>query len=327
MRLRRVNVGIVGAGGWAAVHGQAYRRNKFAKIIAVSSRTENHARSLARRVRAQRYYVGHDRLLEDEEIEAVSIALPPYLHPPYVIKAAEMRKHILCEKPLALSVDEVERIYRAVNENNVKLQVGFNERFHQVNIKLKSIFDSEALGKPRAIFIRRLAYSTPVGWRRSLRQGGGVLNTVSIHDMDLMPWLTGCRVKNVFASTGPSQFQRGVDDQAWVLMRFDKKQIGVSQASWAHRIGMRSIEANLEEATIIGDYSAHRIDITRRGSGQTVRVEKTRTVDEEIQAYLDSVMRDTHPVTTEEEMKRVTQLLVACRESMRRGSNISILGT
>ena len=315
----------MGAGGWAEVHGQAYLRNKSARIVAVSSRTENHARSLARKVRTQRYYVGHDRLLEDEEIEAVSIALPPYLHPTYVIKAAEMKKHILCEKPLALSVDEVERIYRAVNENNVKLQVGFNERFHQVNVKLKSIFDSEALGKTHAIFIRRLGYSVPVGWRRSLRQGGGVLNTVSVHDMDLMPWLTGSRVKSVFSSTGPSHFQRGIDDEAWVLIRFEKGQVGVSQASWAHRIGERSIEANLEEATIIGDYNADRIDITRRGSTQTVRVKKTRTVDEEIQAFLDSVIRDIHPITTEEEMKAVTRLLVACRESMRRGSNVSIL--
>ena len=325
MQLKRVNIGIVGAGRWAAVHGQAYLRNKFARIVAVSSRTEYHARRLAGRVRAQRYYVDHDRLLEDEEIEAVSIALPPYLHPPYVIKAAEVKKHVLCEKPLALSVDEVERIYRAVNRNKVKLQVGFNERFHQVNIKLKSIFDSEVLGKARAIFARRLAYSIPKGWRGSLTQGGGVLNTVSVHDMDLIPWLTSSKVRSIFASTGPSHFQRGVDDEAWVLMRFGKRQVGISQASWGHLIGERSIEASLEEATIMGDYSAHQVRIARKGSTQTVRVRRTGTVDEEIQTFLETVIRDRRPVTTEEEMKRVTQLLVACRESAKTFNHLNIL--
>ena len=190
-----VRWGIIGAGGIAhrrTMSAMSEAENTVLQALMV--RDMERARKLAEEHGARSYYDSVDGVLSDTEVDAVHIATPVYLHCKHVIQAAEHGKHVLCEKPMAMNVDECKSMIDACDQNGVHLEICFLLRFHPYYIKQKQMIADGELGE---IIEARTSlmkwYPIEEGlWRRDpTRAGGGVLMDLGPHVIDLLSYLLG----------------------------------------------------------------------------------------------------------------------------------------
>jgi UDP-N-acetyl-2-amino-2-deoxyglucuronate dehydrogenase len=191
--------GIIGCGWVAPSHAWGVKglADDGVRLIAVADQDDTRAGELAARFGASRATRDHRELLADDAIQAVSICLPDHLHHDVVVAAAEAGKHILCEKPLSLTVEEADDMLAACERNGVQLGFVMNHRYAPGNILARRAVTSGALGRPLiagAVHASGLS-GDPSGaspWRGRRRlSAGGVLSTQAIHFLDLLLWLGG----------------------------------------------------------------------------------------------------------------------------------------
>lgn len=188
-----IKVGIVGAGFMGSMHAECYHNLHNAELAAIADTDLAKAEKLAKKYGVETYSKSED-LFREKDIEVVDICLPTFLHKEYVIKATQAGKQILCEKPIALTVEDAGEMIEAVNKARVKLMVGQVLRFWPEYVKLKEIFDSGSLGKMVSISCVRLS-PTPTwtrdNWILDPEQSGGALVDLHIHDTDFLLYLLG----------------------------------------------------------------------------------------------------------------------------------------
>lgn len=186
-------VALVGSGFIGAVHAAAYDGIQNGELAAVISTSEEHGRAFAKKHGAN-YYPNLPAAVDKEKLDSVDICTPTKVHTDMVVEAADMGLHVLCEKPLALNLADVDRMMEAVSRNGVKGMAGHTLRFWPEYVKAKEIVDSGRLGKPLHVFCTRLA-ATPDwhknGWGMDEKAGGGASVDLHIHDLDFLIWLLG----------------------------------------------------------------------------------------------------------------------------------------
>ncbi len=133
---------------------QSSKRNK---LLAVASRSQEKADAYAREKKIKRAYGSYEALLADPEIDVIYNPLPNHLHAEWTIKAVEAGKHVLCEKPLALSLDEVDAIAAAAGKNGRIVVEAFAYRSHPQTLKVKEIIESGKLGKSKLYMVHSLS--------------------------------------------------------------------------------------------------------------------------------------------------------------------------
>ena len=193
-----VNVGLLGAGRIGAVHASAYSALGNAQLVAVADVNRTAADRLASEHRARAYYLVED-LLEDERIDMVDVCLPTFLHERAVTSAAEAGKHILCEKPIARTLGEVDRMIEAVERAGVKAMVAQVTRFWPEYIAIKELLEGNELGRPLIATATRLESMTRMSdWFRDPGLSGGAVLDIHVHDLDYLFWLFG-KPRSVYA--------------------------------------------------------------------------------------------------------------------------------
>jgi UDP-N-acetyl-2-amino-2-deoxyglucuronate dehydrogenase len=191
--------GIVGCGWVSSAHawGVASLAAEGTRLIGVADQDEARAGDFARRFGASMTTPDYRELFSNDEIQAVSICLPDHMHREVTIAAAEAGKHVLCEKPLSLTLDEADDMLMACERNGVQLGLVMNHRYAPGNILAKRAVDSGALGRPLIGSVLHSSGLTgdPRGaspWRgRRHLSTGGVLSTQAIHFLDILLWLSG----------------------------------------------------------------------------------------------------------------------------------------
>jgi len=171
------------------------------RLVAVASRELARAQAYAREWQIERAHGSYEALLADPEIDAVYIPLPNHLHAEWTIRAARAGKHVLCEKPLALSVDEVDAMAAAAREAGVVLAEAFMYRHHPQTLKAKEILDSGAIGGLR--FLRgsfSFTLTRPDDVRLRPEWGGGCLWDVGCYPLSFARFLVGGEPVEVWGS-------------------------------------------------------------------------------------------------------------------------------
>ena len=295
-----LGVGILGAGFFGAYHARAVAAVEGARVVAACAEEL----SLAEAFTAEhggRAYGDWRAMLDDKSVDAVAITAPHHLHGQLAIAALQAGKHVLLEKPMALSVAECSRIIAAAQASRTKLMVGQIMHFVWPHLVAREILDSSDLGKPitgSSRLLKTWMESNRRGWHLDFATDGGMLMTAGIHALDQLVWLMGGRVRSVSAAVSTSFHDQKADDNAMMLLRFADGRYG-QVASIGFRDGAGAFDMDL-----VCENGALRIDVDRgvaigRG-GQWTEVPNSRDpqwmqngVIREWQALVAAVENDT----------------------------------
>ena len=240
--------GILGCGD-VAEHkgGPPLYTVEDSELIGVMRRDREKAEAFAARHGAKRAYHTVDALLADPEINAIYVATQPYLHCEHTIAAARAGKHVLCEKPMALNVDECQQMIDACHEHNVTLMIAYYRPFYPNVVKMKEVIAEGAIGDVVLARINHTAFYDPSrhewgAWRTdSKMSGGGVLMDLGSHRIDLLMHLLG-DVKSAAGYAETVQFPHPVDDSAVFTLRFESGPHAVANINWSVGVSVDELE-------------------------------------------------------------------------------------
>ena len=199
----------------------AIKNHKHSELAAIASRNISKADEAARQWKISRSYGDYQSLLDDPEIDIVYIPLPNHLHLEWTLKAARAGKHVLVEKPIALSVDEVDQMAAAARDNHVIIQEAFMYRFNPQTVKVNQLMADGVLGELR--FMRsgfQHIHNRADDYRLKPEFGGGVLWDMGCYPVSFFQMITGSAPIRVTANKqiGPT----GIDRAFFATMQFLK---------------------------------------------------------------------------------------------------------
>ncbi|ALU71856.1 dehydrogenase [Rhodococcus erythropolis R138] len=238
-----VAVGLIGAGWIGRFHGESVAlRISGTRLVAVADPAPGAAASLIERVSPDaRAYTDALELIADPTVEAVLISTPASTHTDLVVAAAEAGKHVFCEKPMALTLEDADRAIGACAANNVALQVGFNRRFAADFTAAHDVITAGGIGTPQ--LLRSLTRDPGITADVASRvKPWTIFNETLIHDFDALLWLNpGVRVVEVFAQADalihPQYKEQGYLDTSMVQLRFDNGALASAEANFQATYG------------------------------------------------------------------------------------------
>ena len=223
--MARLRWGVIGAGGIAerrTIPGMMNANN--AELVAVMEINMELAEKCRAKWDCKRAYDKVEDLLADPEVDAVYIASPVWLHAQQAMAAADAGKHILIEKPLAMTSEEGEKVVAYCNEKGVKIAAGLMMRFGAYVQAMKKAIADGKIGKVVSGYSQFTCWypDMPGAWRQSKKMGGGgAMMDMGVHCIDLMQYVTGSKVKEVAAFQDTLSFNYEVEDSSTVLLRME----------------------------------------------------------------------------------------------------------
>jgi 1,5-anhydro-D-fructose reductase (1,5-anhydro-D-mannitol-forming) len=197
-----------------------------------------------------------EKMLAEEQLDAVSITLPTFMHRDFTVKALEAGLHVLCEKPMAMSVEQCEDMIAAAKTNKRILQIGHCIRFWPEYVKAKEIVDSGRYGDVRTASFRRVSPVPGWSWKNWLihaKQSGGAIMDLHIHDTDYIQYMFGLpRAVRSEAVVGPS----GGFDYVATQYVYKNNRVVSAEGGFVMSPGFKfemSFVISLEKATIVYD--------------------------------------------------------------------------
>ncbi|MCI9253200.1 MAG: Gfo/Idh/MocA family oxidoreductase [Lachnospiraceae bacterium] len=198
-----LKVCLIGCGRAGMIHARNYK-NKIenARITAVADAVEEAAKAAAEELGVEKCFSDYKEILSDPEIDAVIVVAPTNLHKQIVIDCAAAGKHIFCEKPMAMTVEECDEMIAACDRHKVKLQIGFMRRFDASFREAKRLVEEGAIGELVQIHSNTRGPSKPRPWMYDIKKSNGILAEVNSHDIDAVRWMAGSDIETVYAVAG-----------------------------------------------------------------------------------------------------------------------------
>ncbi|MDP6506671.1 MAG: Gfo/Idh/MocA family oxidoreductase [Planctomycetota bacterium] len=263
--------GLIGCGDVAEKKGgPALCQADGSTLVSVMSRSESKGSDFARRHGADRVYTSVEDLLSDEEANAIYVATPPHLHAEQTISAAEAGKHVLCEKPMAINVDECRNMVEAAAANDVQLMIAYYRRRFPAVVQMKKIIDDGLIGSPVLMRTQNAGRyspsSNPNSWRTDPSiAGGGFLWDIGSHRIDLLLHLMG-DISEVSAIVETMTHDIPVEDSASLLVHFESGAHGLGLFHWNIPRGADEIEIGGTEGRIVCDMSTGNVRLITTSS-------------------------------------------------------------
>jgi predicted dehydrogenase len=325
-------MGLIGAGGWGSMHARTYASTDGVVLRGVADIDEEKARALAGHYKAVAYRDYRD-LVKDDAIDAVAIVTPDFAHEDAALAAAQAGKHILAEKPLAMSVAACERIVAAVARAGVKLMVDFHARWSPPLYKAYEAIRNGEIGTPQHAYYRlndRIYVPTEM---LSWASKSTVMWFIGSHTIDTLRWLLGDEVRRVYAVSRKGLLQaRGIDtpDYYQATLEFRSGTTAVIENSWI----LPNTTPNLVDVKceLVGSKGAIYIDATHNralekytedGGGYPdilvmpiVYGRQQGFAAESIRHFIDCVRYDRQPIVTGRDGLEVTKVICAIEESV-----------
>ena len=203
MKNGKIQVCVIGSGRAGMIHARNFAKSvQNAEIAAMADPVEDAAKAAVKELGIDKYFLDYKDVLNDDSIDAVVVVTPTVFHEEIVVAAAAAGKHVLCEKPMAMTEQECRNMIKACDEAKVKLQIGFMRRFDESFRHAKERIDSGEIGDVVCVKSVTHGPSTPRPWMYDIRKSNGPLAEVSSHDIDALHWYAGSYIKEVYAIAG-----------------------------------------------------------------------------------------------------------------------------
>ncbi len=332
--MSKIGVGIAGCGGMGAALAQGVAGLESAQVVATCDELQEKAQELATKHGAKA--VGSlDALLGDKAVQAVVVASPQFAHAANTVAAARAGKHVFCEKPMAVTLEDCDAMIAACRKAKVKLMIGQVCRYHAVHGKVRELVKGGELGRPVCMTVHRLggqwggAYGQ--SWRLQREKCGGTLLEIHAHEIDFMRWVCG-DVEAVYAAGGLYLDKRlDYPDLALVTLHFAGGAKGLLHTGQVSAIGGYGGRVDCERGslafpTIWGAEAG--IHIAKTGEKATfipagdLKVEDP--VRHELRDFVDCVARGTEPPVPGEDGRAVVEVGVAAYQSIECGETVPL---
>lgn len=302
----RVNVGVIGVGFWGKNHARVFSELEKAELTAVCDVDSKKVEKIAEKYGVSSY-TRLENLLEDEDIEAVSICTPTTTHYQIALTALKYGKHILVEKPMVSNAEEAKHLLNEGEKKGTHLMVGFIERFNPGVQKVKGLIKDGVLGEVILASARRVGrYPKRIG-------DVGVVKDSAIHDFDIMRFIFEREPCSVYARMGNSR--NGFEDYAQVVLSFDGFQTGFVEANWLTPRKIRNLTVTGKEAIATLDYLTQEImieDVDKMVKPTNKREEPLMI---ELEEFTQSIIEDRDPLVTGEDGLRALEISEAAIKS------------
>ncbi len=234
--MKKVRFGVIGAGGIADRRTiPAMMESEFAELVAVMDADSQAAERVRAKYGAKRAYTDDAALVSDPEVDTVYIASPVVMHAPQCRLAADHGKHILVEKPLAMTAEEGQAVVDYCAKKGVLISAGFMMRFGSYVMEMKRLVAQGKIGEVVSGFAQFTCWypDLPGSWRQSLKLGGGgALMDMGVHCIDLLQFITGSRVREVAAFNDTQTFNYEVEDASMVMLRLENGAMCLVQSNF-----------------------------------------------------------------------------------------------
>jgi predicted dehydrogenase len=264
-----VRIGVIGGGIWGTYHLLAARdmeRTGRGKLVSVAARTDKTAEKQAQTF-GIKGYTSYQKMIEQEDLDAVTIATPDHLHREMALYALEKGKHVLVEKPMDLTTSGCQEMVDLAGKKALLLQVDFHKRYDQNNIDARSRILNGKIGTPLYAY----AYMedkiiVPAEWLSSWAAHSSPFWFIGVHKYDLLRWMTGQEAVAVIANGGKGKLSgMGIDTYDWISASIQMDG-GLSCTIDVNWILPRSFEAVVNQGLrIIGSDGLVEIDAQDRG--------------------------------------------------------------
>ncbi len=332
--MSKVNVGIIGTGGIAKNHVLGYQKASQANVVAVCDNDKAKAIRFAREHKIPQVYSDYNEMLAKESLDAVSVCVPNFLHGPISVSALNSKIHVLCEKPIAHTVKDAEKMVAASKKNKKFLMIGYHNRFRGEAQVLKRYIDTGVLGEiyyAKTAYMRRVGIPGWGGWfTLKEKSGGGPLIDIGVHVLDLTLYMMGFpEPKSVVASTYAKFGPRGlgfwgkpvkmdVEDLGTGFIKFKNGATLTLECSWASNMSAGEDSyvrlygteggAILDPPTIFANKNGLLTDTK-------LHYEKTEAYNLEVAHFIDSIVNNKIPISTGEQGLLTLRILDAMYRS------------
>lgn len=329
-----MKIGIVGAGSMGHAHAPSWKllQNIGAEPVGIVTNRPESAQAFANEYDLEPY-PSIDALIADVDI--LDICTPTNLHKDMTIKAAQAGKHVICEKPIALTVADAREMINTCEQAGVRLFIAHVVRFVEQYRAAKRSVDAGHIGKPCVIRLTRAGYQprkSTDNWFVDTQRSGGMMLDLMIHDYDYVRWLSG-DVQRVFAKSARTEDPSSTGDYALVTLRFVDGTIAHIEGGWAYPPGFFRtsmdiagtdgvIEWSSDKAEPLQIHLANPPDI----EADEVAVPGAKAVDSpfthQLRHFYECIQNDTEPLVTAQDALQALEIGLAAIESAQTGKPI-----
>ena len=328
-----MKVGIVGAGTMGGAHARAWQATD-ATLVGVTAKRQSSAASLAEAI-GMNVYNSYEELLNDVDI--IDICTPTDLHKEMVLKAASADKHIICEKPIALTVEDAEEMIAACDKAGVRLFIAMVVRFFPQYRRAQQAVANGQLGDLGVIRLKRVSYQ-PLGdelWFTDESRSGGLLVDLMLHDFDYARWLAG-KVERVYAKSVRSQDPAAPSDYALVTLSFENNCKALIEGGWAYPAGTFRVGMDIAGEDGVLEWSSDDsqtikpfLKPTESAGVARVGIPSSGVEDPyttEIKHAYDAIKHNAPFLVTAEDGLEALRIALAAKESLKTGQPVSLGG-
>ncbi len=336
MARKKLGVALVGVGAVAQInHIPALKKTEGVELIALVDRDAEKAARVAQKFGVARSFGRIEQMLELDEIDAVHVCTPNFLHAPMAIASLESGKHVLCERPLARSADEAAAMAKAAKKADRILMSAVQHRFRADAQLLRTFVAKGELGEihyAKAGWLRRRTDWDNDEWRRQKREsGGGVVLDLGFQMLDLSLWTLGSpKVTAVTASVHRAR-KDDVEDSASAFLRLETGATLTLELTWGLLMEKDFAYLNLfgaGGAALLNPFRLHKgmhgtlVNVTPEIDN--ARNQYKQSVEAQIVHFVDSLRKGTRPMGSAEEILPVMETLDALYRSAEQGKEVRL---
>lgn len=319
-----VRVGVVGYGTMGQVHSQALQSIPGAELVVVADPDPE------RQAQAQRDYgvdtVGSiEELLQAVDVDLVDICTPTYLHASIFQEARKAGKHIFCEKPLARTLEEGERLVELSAGYGQKIGIAHVLRFTPAYVRIRESVVQGRLGKVAVARTSRGGSQFPRGWHdwfADFDLSGGVILDLAVHDIDYLRWLFG-DVQRVYAQSTRGRTSAQLE-WAFIVLRFKSGVIAHVEAGWSSSPGEFHTAVEIAGEKGLVDYDSRRAQPIALAGGAELPLGTLHPYYLELQDMIEAIRGDRPPLVTVEDAFQSLKVTLAALESAQTGRVVEL---
>ncbi|KRG15427.1 Gfo/Idh/MocA family protein [Lederbergia galactosidilytica] len=324
-----MKIAIVGIGKLGQRHLDKWKKITSVEVVGVVARNQDKLRVVAEKYDVKPF-TSLEELLNEVDVDIVDVCTPTATHGEFVKQAAQAKKHIICEKPLALTSKEAEEMIQACEENQVQLLVGHTLRFFPEYANARTQVKNGKIGQPGVVRLTR-GVPFPAGreWYADEEQSGGLFLDLGSHELDWLQWTFG-EVTRVMAKHVKRDQQDEQLEYGFVTLRMADGTIAYVELSWAETQFQATYELAGDKGMITYDHNATvPLSVNMRSTDHAVQMPKSLMhkdpYQRQFEHFLDCIAGKTEPIVTATDALKAIEIAEAAVQSSETGQPVTLV--